>query len=308
MSVTSFGGYLYFMIFVDDFSHKTWIFFLKKKGEAFDMFRDFKALIENQIGKLIKAFRSDNLGEFTSNDFNDLCKDAGIKKEITVPYNPQQNGVAERKNRTILEVVRAMLHDQKLSKFMWGDAANIAVYVQNRTPHQVLDNKTCKEVFNGKRPEVSHLRIFGCFVYFYVPKEKMNKLERLSKKYMFVGYCGNSKAYRIYVLGQRTIEFSGGVTFDEVATLRKARDSPPLAVAERQTVNEKESASESESEPENELAHNPMGSMDLLDPPPRDPPTRKRPLWPRDTLQDAAPRETFTKVRRQVGFKGMLLP
>ena len=120
MHVTSLGGCLYFLIFVDDFSRKTWIFFLKKKGEAFDMFRDFKALTENQTGKLIKAFIYDNGGELTSNYFNDLWKDFEIKKEIIVPYNPQQNGVVERKNRVVMEAVIAMLHDQKLPKYFVG--------------------------------------------------------------------------------------------------------------------------------------------------------------------------------------------
>ena len=107
----------------------------------------------------------------------------------------------------------------------------------------------------------------------------MNKLEASSKKGIFVGYCDNSKAYKIYVPGQITIEFSRDVTFDEDATLRKARDSPLPVIAERQIVNEKEVTSESESEPENELVDNPMGSMDPLDPPPHDPPTKNIPLW-----------------------------
>lgn len=212
------------MIFFYDFSHKTWIFFFKKKGEIFDMFKDFKALIENQTGKMIK---SDNGGEFTSNDFNDLCKNSRITKETIVLYNPQQNGVIERKNKTIMEAVFAMMHDQKLVKFLWGEVANIVVYVQNKTSHRALNNKTPEKVFTSKSPEVSHLKIFGCHIYFHVVKEKMNKLEASSKKGMFVGYCDNSKAYIIYVPSQRTIEFSKEVTFYEDVDLRKEIDSPP---------------------------------------------------------------------------------
>lgn len=91
---------------------------MKHKDEAFDMFQDFKALRENQIRKRIKVLRSDNGGEYTSNEFVDFCKKVGIKKETIVPSNPEQNGVAERKNRTIMEAVCAMLHDQKLQKFL----------------------------------------------------------------------------------------------------------------------------------------------------------------------------------------------
>lgn len=135
MPATSIGGYLYYITFVDDFSRKTWIYFLKHKDEAFDMFKNFKALIENQSGKKIKVFRSENGGEFISNEFIDFCREVDIKKEIIVPYNPEQNGVAERKNRAIMEVARAMLHDQNVPKFLWGEVANVVIYVQNRTPH-----------------------------------------------------------------------------------------------------------------------------------------------------------------------------
>lgn len=208
-----------------------------------------------------------------------FAKDAGTKKETIVSYKPQQNSVAKRKNRTIMEAVRAMLHYQKLPKFLWREAANIIVYVQNKIPHRALNNKTLEEVFIDKRPKVSHLRIFGRLIYFHVPKEKRNKLEASCKKDMLVGYYDNSKAYRIYVPSQRTIEFSKRIAFDEHAVLRKTRDSHPLAIAERQVVNEKEVASESKLEPENELASNSMGSMDPLDPPRHDPLTRKSPLW-----------------------------
>ena len=89
---------------------------------------------------------------------------------MTTPYNPQQNGVAKRKNRTIMEAVRAMHHDQDLPMHLWDEAARIAVYVQNHTPHRVLENKTLEEVFSRKKPEVIYLRIFGCLM--YIPFQK----------------------------------------------------------------------------------------------------------------------------------------
>ena len=94
---------------------------------------------------------------------------------MSTPYNPQQNGIAERKNRTIMEVARAMIHDQDLPMYLWAEAAITTVYVQNRTPHRVLEIKTPEEVFSGKKPEVSHLRIFGCPMYIHIPKEKRAK-------------------------------------------------------------------------------------------------------------------------------------
>ena len=100
---------MYYASFIDDYSRKTWIYFLKNKNEFFEKFKEFKALVENLSEKKIKILRSDNGGEYTSGDIKDLCKQAGIKRELTIPYNPQQNGVAERKNRMIIEAVKSRL-------------------------------------------------------------------------------------------------------------------------------------------------------------------------------------------------------
>lgn len=121
-----------------------------------------------------------------------------------------------------MEATRAMLHDQGLLKFLWGEDANIVVYVQNRSPHQALDFKTPEEVFTSKKPDVSHFRIFGCPVYFHVPKEKRNKYEASGKKGIFVGYNENSKAYRIYVPRQKDVEVSHDITFNKDTSLGKA--------------------------------------------------------------------------------------
>ena len=122
----------------------------EEQREVFSKYKEFKALIENHTEKKIKTFRSDNGGEFTSNEFKELCKELGIKRELSTPYNPQHNGVAEWKNRTILEAAKSMLHDQDLPMHLWVEAARTAVYVRNRTPHRVLENKTPEEVFSGK--------------------------------------------------------------------------------------------------------------------------------------------------------------
>ena len=136
----------------------------------------------------IKTFRLDIGGEFTSNEFKELWKDSRIKRELTTPYNPQQNGVAERKNRMIMEDARAMLHDQDIPMHLWVEATRTTVYVQNHTPHRVLKNKTLEEAFPTKKLEVRHLRIFGCLVYIHIPKEKRKKLDPSGKKGIFVGY------------------------------------------------------------------------------------------------------------------------
>ena len=147
--------------------------------------------------------RSYNGGYYTSMDFSDLCIEAGIKREYTIPYNPQHNGVAERKNRSIVEATKAMIHDQNLPMILWAEASMTVVYVQNRSPNKILKNMTLEEASTEVKPEVGHFRIFGCPVYFHIPKEKRTKLDPSGRKGTFVGYSESSKAYRIYILSQR---------------------------------------------------------------------------------------------------------
>jgi hypothetical protein len=117
---TSISGYVCYVSFIDDYSHKTWVYFLKSKDEVFGKFKEFKALIENLYERNIKILSSDNGGEYTSKEFLNFCKDVKIKRELTTPYNPQQNGVAERKNRTIMEAPKTMIHDQDLTMHLWA--------------------------------------------------------------------------------------------------------------------------------------------------------------------------------------------
>ena len=109
MQNNSLREYVYCASFIDDYSCQTWIYLLKKKDEEFENFKEFKALVENLSDNRMKTLRSYNGGEFTSGEFNEYCKEDGIKRELTIPYNPQHNGVDERNNRSIMEVVK--IHD-----------------------------------------------------------------------------------------------------------------------------------------------------------------------------------------------------
>jgi hypothetical protein len=148
-------------------------------------------------------------------DFSDFYIEVGIKREYIVPYNPQQNGVVERKNRSIVEATKAMIHDQNLPMILWAEASMTVVYVQNNIPHKIINNMTLEESFTIVKPEVGHFRIFGCPVYIYVPKEKRTKLDPLGKTGTFVGYGEYLKAFRIYILAQRQIEVSRDITFEQ---------------------------------------------------------------------------------------------
>ena len=155
--------------------------------------------MENLTGKRINKLRSDNGGEYTDKNFTEFCAREGIRREWTALYNPEQNGIAERNNKTIVEVARAMLSDQDMPKFLWAEACNTTVYVQNRIPHNALGNITLESVFTGSKPEVSHFRIFGSIAYCHVPDDKRRKLDQTAEKGNMVGYCENAKAYRIYI-------------------------------------------------------------------------------------------------------------
>ncbi|KAK2456950.1 putative mitochondrial protein [Trifolium repens] len=211
----SLGKSNYFLLFIDDFSRKTWVYFLKEKSEVFKNFKKFKAQVEKESGLVIKAIRSDRGGEFTSNEFLKYCYDNGIRRQLTVPRSPQQNGVAERKNRTILEMARSMLKSKKLPKELWAEAVACAVYLSNRSPTRSVLGKTPQEAWSGRKPGISHIRVFGSIAHAHVPDEKRSKLDDKSEKYIFIGYDNNSKGYKLYNPDTRKTVISRNVVFDE---------------------------------------------------------------------------------------------
>ena len=148
--VSSLAGSLYYVTFIDDSARKLWVYFLKKKSEVFDTFRKWKAMVENEIGLKIKWVRSDNGGEYIDNRFREFCANNGIKMEKTVPMTPQQNGVAERMNRTLNERARSMRIHADLPKMFWAEAVNTAAYLINRGLSIPLDGKIPEEIWSRK--------------------------------------------------------------------------------------------------------------------------------------------------------------
>jgi transposase InsO family protein len=144
--VPSLGKSVYYVSFIDDFSRKTWIYFLRKKSEVFDRFKEFKALVENQIEKRIKVLRTYNDGEFCGNVFEEFCKKCGIARKNTTPYTPQPNGVTERMNRTLMEKARCMLSDVGLGQEFWAEALGTTCHLVNTSPSSTLGDKTPQEV------------------------------------------------------------------------------------------------------------------------------------------------------------------
>lgn len=198
METTSIGGSRYFVIFVDDFTRMAFVYFLKAKSEVFMYFKEFRSMVENQKDRKIKIFRTDNGLEFCSNEFENHLKQVGIVHQKTNVYTPEQNGMSERFNRTIVERARCLLFDAGLDKKFWAEATNTAVYLRNRSVASGLNNKTPYELWTNKKPDLSHVRIFGSEVMVHVPKEKRLKWDSKSKKHILVGFSENVKGYRVY--------------------------------------------------------------------------------------------------------------
>lgn len=205
----------YFITFIDDFSRKVWIYFLVEKSEAFTTFKYYKSLVEKESGAFICCLRTDRGGEFTSNEFNEFCKIHGISRQLTTSYTPQQNGVAECKNRTIMNMVRCMLCDKQVPKVFWPEAAKWTVHVLNRSPTLTVKDKTPEEMWSGIKPKVDYFKVFGCLTHVHVPDQKRTKLDDKSLQCVLLGVSDESKAYRLFDPVARKIIVSRDVSFEE---------------------------------------------------------------------------------------------
>ena len=162
MQQSSLGGAEYFLTFTDDHTRYSWVYMLKTKDQVFERFCEWKALVEKQTKHKLKTLRTDNGGEYTSRRFEQYLKSEGICHEKTVPKTPEQNGVSERLNRNLVESARSMLLDANLPKVYWAEAVNTAVYLKNRCPTKAVQGRTPYEAWYGKKPNVEHLKVFGC--------------------------------------------------------------------------------------------------------------------------------------------------
>lgn len=215
MSCESIDGARYFVVFIDDYSRKKFVYCIKHKSEVCDIFKGFKAHVEKQTGRKIKVIRTDNGREYVNREFCNFLREEGIVHQRTVPYSPQQNGLAERANRTIVERARCLLTDSGLSKDFWAEATVTATYLLNRNPASALNGKTPEEYWSKVKPKLEHLRIFGCKAWAHIPKQKRDKWDMKAKELVFVGYDEQVKGYRLIDMQTKKISISRDVTFDE---------------------------------------------------------------------------------------------
>ncbi|GKA84159.1 putative ribonuclease H-like domain-containing protein [Tanacetum coccineum] len=214
-SVRSLNHKTYCLVITDDFSRFSWVFFLRTKDETSAILKDFIRQIENQLNQKVKTIRSDNGTEFKNKEVIEFCGLKGIKREYSNARTPQQNGVAERKNRTLIEAARTMLADSFLPNTFWAEAVSTACYVLNRVLVTKPHNKTPYELLTGKIPIISYIRPFGCHVTILNTIDHLGKFAGKSDEGFLVGYSLQSKAFRVYNLETKRVEENLHITFLE---------------------------------------------------------------------------------------------
>ncbi|GJZ14276.1 putative ribonuclease H-like domain-containing protein [Tanacetum coccineum] len=214
-SVKSINHASYCLVITDDCTRFSWVFFLASKDETSGILQNFIRQIENQLNHRVKIIRSDNGTEFKNRDMLEFCGNKGIKQEYSNARTPQQNGVAERMNRTLIEAARTMLADSLLPTTFWAEAVSTACYVLNRVRVTKPQNKTPYELLFGQKPIISYIRPFGCHVTILDTLSVLGKFDGKSDEGFLVGYSLNSKAYRVYNLVTKRVEVNLHVNFLE---------------------------------------------------------------------------------------------
>ncbi len=213
--VASLGGKYYALVIVDDFSRFTWVFFLTHKSDTHPIFAKFCRKIQNEKGCNIVFVRSDRGREFDNKDVELFCDENGFEHNFSAPRTPQQNGVVERKNRSLQEMARTMLNEHNLPEYFWAEAVNTSCYVINRTIVRKGLDKTPYEILKNKRPNVSYFKVFGCKCFILNDKDNLGKFDAKSDEGIFLGYSLHSKAYRVFNKRTLIVQESIHVSFDE---------------------------------------------------------------------------------------------
>lgn len=214
MSVNSMGGARYYVTFIDDYSRKVFVYIIKNKSQVFDCFVKFKNLVETQMNKKVKILRSDNGTEYCNKRFENFCVESGIVHQKSCVYTPEQNGLAERFNRTIMERARCLLFDSKLSRCYWAESVLTAVKLINSSCSSSI-NAVPDEIWYKKPVDFSRFKVFGCRAMVHVPKEKRKKLDKKAIECIFLGYSDETKGYRLMVKSTKKILISRDVMFFE---------------------------------------------------------------------------------------------
>nr|GEY50132.1 retrovirus-related Pol polyprotein from transposon TNT 1-94 [Tanacetum cinerariifolium] len=216
-ALRSYGGNRYTLVIVDDYSRYTWTRFLKDKTKAFDQFEISSKKIQNQLGCTIVLIRTNHSMEFDNEvQFGEFCNANGITHKFSAPRTPQSNGVVERKNRTLQEMIMTMLNEQSLPQKFWCNAVATSTCILNRILIRVISGKTPYELLRGRKPTLDYFRVFGRKCFILNTKDYLTKFDPKSYECIFLGYSQNSKAYIILNKHTRKVKESLNVTFNEI--------------------------------------------------------------------------------------------
>ena len=196
MQEESFSQFIYFVTFKDEYSKYRRVYFMKKKSEVTEKLKYFLAEAKT-LNHVVKELFTDGGGEFDNKEMEMITQQAGLHHRKSMPYTPEQNGAAERENRTLVEAARSMLQSKKLPNKLWAEAVNTAAYILNRTGPTEVDGKTPYELWLGKESSACKLKIFGTDCFIHVPKQRRRKLDPKAIKGFLVGYCDNNDGYRV---------------------------------------------------------------------------------------------------------------
>jgi transposase InsO family protein len=210
----SISGSKYCLVIMDDYSRFTSVFFLQEKSQTQETLKTLLRRAQNEFGLRIKKIRSDNGTEFKNSQIEGFLEEEGINHEFSSPYTPQQNGVVERKNRTLLDMARTMLDEYKTLDRFWAEAINTACYSINRLYlHRIL-KKTSYELLTGKKPNVSYFRVFGSKCFILIKRGRSSKFAPKAVEGFLLGYDSNTRAYRVFNKSTGLVEVSCDIVFD----------------------------------------------------------------------------------------------
>jgi hypothetical protein len=228
------GDHKYYIIFIDDFSRHTWIYFMKHRSKALSIYKNFSAMIHTYFDTLICVFHADSAGEYLFDALHQVLAEQGTLAQFSCPSAHAQNGVAERKHRHLIETTRALMITSSVSPHFWVEAVSTVTYLINIQPSSAVQGGIPFERFCGKTPDYSSLRLFGCVCYVLLAPRERTKLTTQSVECVFLGYSTEHNGYRCWGPVGRRMRTSRDVVFDEFCPFypRPTTDAPPASLVD----------------------------------------------------------------------------
>jgi hypothetical protein len=243
------SGYCYWLMFINNCLRYAWIYLLKRNSKVFDTFKLFKVMVEKQYSAIIRFFHEDKGSEYIGHKWDVFCGEHGIQRKHTTHAMPQQNSVTERKNRTLAEIVTAMLNEAKLPKSFWGEALATANKVLNMLPSAALPPDTTPyKIIEKRKPDYAPLRVFGCRVFVHVGKDKRKSLDSHTTPCVFLGYPEDYRGWKLWDPRAKRVIISRNMIWNE-EEMPGNSTAPVLLLSVLQYLDQEEDAEPCTSDP-----------------------------------------------------------